>query len=136
MTATSVEYDLEAANAELAELRRDWLAERPFIRRIPGPFTLDISRMDWGDVLVSDSDKDILVKVGNVLGTAPPASGPNDQWRRRQIDLHHVGAAFLACADALVTTDYDDLLRKSERIRVACGIDVIDPQAAVDRITS
>jgi len=92
--------------------------------------------MDWGAVLVSDSDRDTLGKVGNVLGTAPPTSGPNDQWRRRQIELHHVGAAFLACADALVTTDHHDLLRKSETIRVACGIDPIDPQAAVDRITS
>lgn len=98
--------------------------------KIPGePFNVAATQL-------SEAGGGELVHLINVLGTAPPASGPNDQWRRRQIGLHRVGAAFLACADALVTTDHDDLLRKSETIRVACGIDVIDPQAAVDRITS
>jgi predicted nucleic acid-binding protein len=135
-TATSVEYDLEAADAERAELRRDWLAERPFIRRVPGPFILDISRLDWGDVLVDDADADTLGKVRDILVTTPPPGGPDDRWRRNQIDYHHVAAASLAGADAIVTTDKKDLLRRREKIRDACRVDVIDPQEAVSRITS
>jgi predicted nucleic acid-binding protein len=42
----------------------------------------------------------------------------------------------LAGADAIVTTDKKDLLRRREKIRDACGVDVIDPQEAVSRITS
>jgi hypothetical protein len=67
ITAMSIEYDLEAASPELAQVRRAWLASRPFIRSVPGPFTLDVSRLDWGDVLVSDEQAESLGKLKKIL---------------------------------------------------------------------
>ena len=135
ITATSVEYDLEAASPELAQVRRAWLASRPFIRRVPGPFTLDVSRLDWGDVLVSDEQAESLGKLKKILGTPAPAE-PDNRWRRRQIDRHHASAALLAQADGLVTTDRDDILRRRDAILTECGLLVLDPEEAIANLTA
>jgi hypothetical protein len=131
LTATSVEYDLEKASPELGDVRRDWLSERPYIRRVPGPFTLDVSRLDWGDVLVSDEQAELLSHLKRILGTPAPSEQPGDGWRRRQIDRHHASAALLAEADALVTTDGDDLLSKRDAVWSACGLRILDPDSAL-----
>jgi hypothetical protein len=134
LTATSVEYDLETASPERTEERHEWLSVRPFIRRVPGPFTLDVSRLDWGDILVSDAQRDTLYELQRIVGTRAPAEGPDEFWRRHQFDRHHVSAAFLARADALVTTDKRDLLDKARAIWDACGLRVLDPATALAQL--
>ena len=134
ITATSVEYDLEAAGIERAQDRREWLSDRSFIRRVPGPVLFDISRLDWGDVIVSDEDAELITKLGRVVGTPAPSGTPGDDWRRDQIDFHHAAAAVLAKADALVSTDLHDLIRKRDAIWSACGLCVLDPEMALAQL--
>ena len=93
-----------------------------------------MSRFGEGDVLVSDSQAEALATLQHIIGTPALSDNPGDRWRQRQIDRHHASAALLAHADALVTTDEDDLLSKSRAIWDACELRVIDPETALAQL--
>ena len=135
LVVTRVEYDLEIYSTDLFAGRRKWLSERPFIQRVPGAYELGVSRPEWGDMAVSDSQKAILAEFGKIVGT-PPAS---------QFDLHLLGAALLAQVNALVAIDKFAVYNKRDPmgrsledvatlIRNACGLEVISPETALNRV--
>lgn len=131
---TAAHYDWEAARPHVVQARLRWLDDRPFIRRIPGPTALDVSPMDSGDILVDDEQATVLKRLHALfpLLTAPV----DDRQRRRQFDFLHVAAAYLAGADALVTTDQDDLLKRSSAIAEITMVSVLDPTEAVKVVRS
>ena len=133
LAGVGVDYDLEAASAERQAERRAWLSAHGItIARVPGPFTLGVSRLDSGDVLVSTEDSERMARLSAILGT-PLVEEDEDSWRRRQIDLHHATSALLSGA-GLVTTDYKHLLRRRDEIREATALVVLAPQEAVDSL--
>jgi hypothetical protein len=127
LIATSLGYDLEKAGSEREELRKRWVSDRPCIQNVPGPGTLDVTRLDAGDVYVSDEQLQRLEPLQGILGK--PVGSQN--WRRSELDRHHVGAAVLAEADGFVTTDYHDILRHKDEILEATGIRAVNPTEAV-----
>ena len=137
LVVTRVEYDLETSSPQRFMGRRKWLSERPFIQRVPGVYTMGVSRPEWGDIVVSDSQKVILAELGKIVGTSPAP----------RFALHHLGAALLAHVDALVTIDWYALYNKRDPmgrslediatlIRIASGLEVIDPETALSRVNS
>ena len=103
---------------------------------MPGPFILDISRLDWGDVPVSDADPETLNKVGDILGTTrrPPQvltiAGSVVRLTTTTSELLSWRAPTLSSRPTRTTSS--EGVKDSGRVRV----DVIDPQEAVSRITS
>jgi predicted nucleic acid-binding protein len=133
LAGVGVDYDLETASAARQAERRAWLSAHAItVVRVPGPFTIGVSRLDSGDVLVSTEDSERMARLSTILGT-PLVEGDEDSWRRRQIDLHHANAALLNAA-GLVTTDYKHLLRRKDEIQVATALVVLSPQEAVDSL--
>ncbi len=137
LVVTRVEYDLQINSPDLFAGRRKWLSERPFIQRVPGAYAIGVSRREWGDIVVSDSQKVILAELGKIVGT-PPAS---------QFGLHLLGAALLAQVDALVAIDKFAVYNKRDPmgrslediatlIRNACALEVISPETALSRVDS
>jgi hypothetical protein len=125
MRSVTVEYDLETAGEPRRSERLAWLQANPFIERVPGPFMPGVTRIEWGDAYVGDEHRDPLARLHAILGKPP------DSERRAHFDYHHACTAYLRNADALVTTDNDDLLKKRDAVRVAVGLVILDPEEAV-----
>lgn len=135
--------DMTRASAKNLAANLGWLAERPLISRVPGPFRLDYSALDGGDVLsdehaalVTEIEQIVLpsqYQVGNVrAGNSEFMS----QWARKVNDVQHLAAHLMAGNDAFVTTDSDDILRKRNRLHAATGIVVLSLReacVAIDR---
>lgn len=133
LAGVGVDYDLETASAARQADRLAWLSAHGFtIARVPGPFTIGVSRLDSGDVLVSTENSERMARLSTILGT-PLVEGDEDSWRHRQIDLHHANSALLNGA-GLVTTDYKHLLRRRDDIREATALVVLAPEEAVDSL--
>jgi hypothetical protein len=131
LAGVGVDYDLETASAARQAERLVWLSGHGItIARVSGPFTIGVSRLDSGDVLVNSEDSERMARLSRILGT-PLVEGDEDSWRRRQIDLHHASSALLVGA-GLVTTDNKHLLRRRDEIREATGLVVLAPDEAVD----
>ena len=128
-----MDYDLEAASAARQVDRLAWLSAHGItIARVPGPFTIGVSGLDSGDVLVSTEDSERMARLARILGT-PLVEAHDDSWRRRQIDLHHANTALLV-GGGLVTTDRKHLLRRRDEIREVTGLVVLAPDEALDSL--
>jgi hypothetical protein len=138
LAVTRVEYDLEMASPDLFTGRHKWLSERPFIQRVPGAYMLGVSRPEWGDTALSDSQMVTLDELAMIVGRSVSP---------RCVALHHLGAALLAQVDAVVTIDGYAMFKKRDPmgrslediatlIRNACGLEVIDPETALSRVDS
>ena len=121
-------FDADQILASLERLRTNmaWLAERPVIRRVPGPFRLDYSRLDGGDVLASEDAARLDDLVQSILLPAEYRAGAlqeTDQvfmnrWTRKINDVQHLVAHAMASHGVFVTSDHDDILRRRKALRI------------------
>jgi hypothetical protein len=119
----------------------EWLAERPCIGEVPGPFRLDYSVLGGKDVLVDDRAAELGSLVERIVlppslwpGSADPQAVSPATWRKRLIDVQHLVAHVMAGHDLFVTTDQDDILRKRNRLLSEVGIRVVDPLEAIQHL--
>jgi len=132
LVSPGLDYDLERAEAQRRVDRLEWVADQG-IDRTPGAFTLDVSALDSGDELLSETDAADLSRLRGVLGTESDRQDAR-RWRRRQIDAHHAGGALLADA-VLVTVDKNDLLKHADEAQAAVGLEMLTPAEARRRLT-
>ncbi|MEV0800568.1 hypothetical protein AB0I34_22950 [Kribbella sp. NPDC050281] len=106
-----------------------WLADRPCIGAVPGPFRLDLSPLGGQDVLGDAATADADEKIKAILLPEPLAKGQVAAGRRMH-DVHHLTAHLMAGNDAFVTND-KNMLKNREALRDEVSIQVLDPVEAV-----
>lgn len=132
--------DQETARPANTETNHKWLESAPVLGMVPGPFRLDYSRLDGPDVLVSDdlAELDSVVReivLPRRLGTGGMSGDASlsDRDVRRFIDVQHLLAHRMAGHDAFVTTDFDDLVGRRDRLLTEAGITIWTLIEAVDK---
>jgi hypothetical protein len=134
--------DMSRASSENLDANLAWLAGRPIAADVPGPFRLDYSTLDGGDVLVSGEQAALITaiehivlpaayQVGNLRADDPECMF---RWSRKVNDVQHLAAHIMAGHDAFVTSDEDDILKKRDRLRSASGIVVLTLEEACTAI--
>jgi predicted nucleic acid-binding protein len=69
LAGVGVDYDLETASAARQADRLAWLSAHGItIARVAGPFTIGVSRLDSGDVLVSTEDSERMARLSKSSG--------------------------------------------------------------------
>lgn len=122
-------YDQATAPADKYAVNRKWLAERPCIGTVPGPFRLDLSPLNGQDVLGDDATANADERIKAILLPEPLATGQVAAGSRMH-DVHHLTAHLMAGNAAFVTND-NNMLKKREALRDEVGITVLNPAEAV-----
>lgn len=122
---TAFAVDQERAPADKHQRNLDWLAQRPLIGTVSGPWRLGYSGFDGPDGFVDDKGTAVDKALRQILRGGRPTS------RRKITDVQHLTAHFKAGHDAFVTSDQDDMLAKRGVIQQRTGIVVVDPAEAV-----
>lgn len=119
----------------------EWLAERPCIGEVPGPFRLGYSILGGKDVLANERAAELGSLVERIVlppslwpGSAEPQAVSSATWRKRLIDVQHLVAHAMAGHDLFVTTDQDDILKKRDRLLSEVGICAVDPVEAIQHL--
>jgi hypothetical protein len=126
---TAFDVDQARASDENSRTNLQWLSQRPLIRQVPGPFRLDLSKLDRPDVQVSDEIAQADEKIKSILRQSYQTG---DAFPSRKInDIHHLTAHLMAGHDAFVTQDEDDMIKRRQALRNDVGVTVVTPAEAV-----
>ncbi len=136
--------DQSGASNEHLRANLEWLAGQPVNQELPGPFRLDYSALDGPDVLIDDDTakvaeivEEILLpphlRVGQLDGQDEPQMA---KWRRKVNDVQHLVAHHMAGHDGFVTTDFDDMIKRSRELWTRAQILVLTPTEAVALLQS
>ncbi|GAA1548405.1 hypothetical protein GCM10009804_00950 [Kribbella hippodromi] len=130
---TAYAYDQSTAPADKHAVNLAWLAERPCIGTLPGPFRIGLSPIGGHDVISPDSMKSADEKIRAIVLPELLAAGKMPAGRRMH-DVQHLSAHHMAGNDAFVTNDHD-MLTKQAALQSEVGITVLNPAAAVTLAT-
>ncbi|MEV0803538.1 hypothetical protein AB0I34_38010 [Kribbella sp. NPDC050281] len=118
-------YDQSTARNGRAAANLMWLANRPLIRAVPGPFRFDLSTFNGPDVFASQEAADADQKITAIL-----IEGPSEDAGRKIHDVHHLTAHLMAGHDAFITHD-KGMLNKRDVLQSQTGIRIRRPSEAL-----